>query len=190
MKFRTWLNIITLLLLALLIFLGRNEIVRAFEAVKSANLWILVAILPVQVLSYYAVGEVIFSYLRSKGDLKNTSRWGATRMAFELNFVNHILPSGGAAGFSYLGWVLGRHNVSPGRATMAQIVRYLLMFLSFTILLVLAVVFLFFSNKINVNIVIFSSVVAVGNINDNYTHLVYNESTQTLGWYLRAGLRE
>lgn len=162
MKFRTWLNLITLLLLALLIFLGWNEIVRAVEAMKSANLWILAAIIPIQIFSYYAVGEVIFSYLRSKGDLQETSRWGMTRMALELNFVNHIIPSGGAAGFSYLGWVLTRHKVSPGRATMALIIRYLLMFLSLAVLLVMAVVFLFVREKINLNLAIFSAVIALG----------------------------
>jgi uncharacterized protein (TIRG00374 family) len=71
------------------------------------------------------------------------------RMALELNFVNHILPSGGAAGFSYLGWVLSRHGVSAGRAAMAQIIRFALMFLSFIGLLLVAVLALILDNNVN-----------------------------------------
>jgi len=92
---------------------------------------------------------MIFAYLRSKGNLKTTTHWEMTRMALELNFVNHIMPSGGAAGFSYLGWVLGRHGVRPGRATMAQIVRFVLAFLSFIAILVIAVIGLALDHQID-----------------------------------------
>lgn len=161
MKFRTWLNVITVFLLALVVFFGWEEIVRAWAIVGDANLFILAIMIPVQIFDYYAVGEVIFSYLRSKGNLKDTSRWQMARMALELNFVNHILPSGGAAGFSYLGWVLKRHGVSAGRATMAQIIRFSLSFISFVAILVLAVLFLFFDQKINKFTVIISAVLVV-----------------------------
>ncbi|MEI7539204.1 MAG: lysylphosphatidylglycerol synthase transmembrane domain-containing protein [Candidatus Saccharibacteria bacterium] len=161
MKFRTWLNVITVFLLALVVFFGWKEIVRAWGVMGDANLFILAIMVPIQIFSYYAVGEIIFSYLRSRGNLKDTSRWQMARMALELNFVNHILPSGGAAGFSYLGWVLSRHGVSAGRATMAQIVRFSLSFVSFVVMLVLAVLFLFFDQKINKFIVIISAVLVV-----------------------------
>lgn len=154
MKFRTWLNLITIVLLVLIIYFGWAEIVKAWEIMGSANLWILSLIVPVQVFSYYAVGEVIFSYLRSKGNLKTVSRWEMSRMALELNFVNHILPSGGVAGFSYMDWLLSRHGVGPGRATMSQIVRYTLYFVSFVGLILLSLVFLFIDQKMNKTIAV------------------------------------
>lgn len=77
-------------------------------------------------------------------------------MALELNFVNHIVPTGGAAGFSYLGWVLGRHGVKPGRATMAQIIRFALAFISFVLLLIVAVVVLTFDHRIDRSIILIS----------------------------------
>lgn len=140
MSFRTWVSIITIALLGLVVFFGWSEIVAAWRLLGQVDLWILALMIPVQIFSYYATGGMIFSYLRAKGNLKDTSHWEMTRMALELNFVNHILPSGGAAGFSYLGWVLGRHGVKPGRATMAQIIRFFLTFVSFVMLLVIAVV--------------------------------------------------
>lgn len=154
MSFRSWATIITLILLALVVVFGWKEIAHAFRLLGDVNLWILSIIIPVQLLSYYATGGMIFSYLRAKGNLKDTSHWAMTRMALELNFVNHIIPSGGAAGFSYLGWVLGRHGVSPGRATMAQIVRFTIGFASFIVILLIAVAALALDHQVNRTIII------------------------------------
>lgn len=139
MSFRTWVSIITVVLLGLVVFFGWSEIVEAWNLLGQVDLWILSLMIPVQFLTYYATGGMIFSYLRGKGSLKDTSQWQMTRMALELNFVNHILPSGGAAGFSYLGWLLGKHGVKAGRATMAQIIRFVLTFIAFVFLLIIAV---------------------------------------------------
>ncbi len=157
MSFRSWATVITLILLGVVVFFGRNEIFHAVQILGRVNPWILILVVPIQLLSYYATGGMIFSYLRSKGNLKDTSHWEITRMALELNFVNHIIPSGGAAGFSYLGWVLGRHGVSAGRATMAQIVRFTIGFASFIAILMVAVAFLTYDHRINHVIVIIAA---------------------------------
>ncbi len=157
MSFRSWATVITLILLALVVFLGWEQITHAFRLLGDVNPWILILIIPIQLLSYYATGGMIFSYLRAKGNLKDTSHWTMTRMALELNFVNHIIPSGGAAGFSYLGWVLGRHGVSPGRATMAQIVRFTIGFASFIVILLIAVAALALDHQVNRTIIIITS---------------------------------
>jgi len=149
MSFRSWVTIITLILLGLVVFFAWPQISLAWSLFGQINLWVLAILIPVQFFSYYAIGGMIFAYLRSKGNLKTTTHWEMTRMALELNFVNHIMPSGGAAGFSYLGWVLGRHGVRPGRATMAQIVRFVLAFLSFIAILVIAVIGLALDHQID-----------------------------------------
>ncbi len=149
MSFRSWLTIGTIVLLGLVVYFGWPEISHAWRLLGSVNGWILALLVPVQLISYYAVGSIIFSYLRSKGNISDVSHWGMTRMALELNFVNHILPSGGAAGFSYLGWVLSRHGVGAGRAAMAQIIRFALMFLSFIGLLFISVLVLILDHNVN-----------------------------------------
>ena len=149
MSFRTWISVITLILLGLVVYFGWPEITQAWGLLDHVNIWILALLVPVQLISYYANGGMIFSYLRSKGNLKTTTHWQMTRMALELNFVNHILPSGGAVGFSYLGWVLGRHGVSASRATMAQIVRFVATFVTFILMLTVAITILIFDHSIN-----------------------------------------
>ncbi len=164
MSFRAWVTVITLILLSLVVYFGWPQIVHAWGLLGTINLWILVLLIPVQFFSYYAIGAMIFSYLRSKGELKTTSHWEMTRMALELNFVNHIVPSGGAAGFSYLGWVLSRHGVRPGRATMAQIVRFVLAFVSFIFILVIAVIGLALDHQIGRGIIIISAAMTLAAI--------------------------
>lgn len=166
MSFRFWITVVTLILLAVVVFFGWPEIVEAFKlASTQTNLWILSLLIPVQILSYYATGGMIFSYLKSKGRLTGVSHWKMTRISLELNFVNHILPSGGAAGFSYLAWILNRHGVSPGRATMSQVVRFILTFVTFLLLLIVAVTWLILDHQINRNILLLSiglAVLAIG----------------------------
>lgn len=161
MSFRGWITIVTLVLLTVVVIFAWPEIKKAWGLLDSINLWILALLIPVQLFSYYATGGMIFSYLRGKGNLKDMSHWGMARIALELNFVNHILPSGGAAGFSYLGWVLGRHGVKAGRATMSQIVRFALTFIAFVLILVAAIIFLIIDHKIDRLIVIIAGFIVV-----------------------------
>lgn len=138
MSFRAWLSIITVILLGLILFASRHELIRAWELLGQVNLWVLSLMIPVQLLVFYAGGEMIFSYLRGKGQMKKVKRGELVRIALEGNFVNHVLPSGGVSGVSYLTWRLGQLGVSPGRATMAQVVRHAMTFVAFASLLLLA----------------------------------------------------
>ena len=160
MSFRSWVTVVTIILLATAIFLGWHDIVGVWSLLAEVNLWILILLIPIQLFSYFATGNIIFSYLRTKGHLKDSSPWTTTRMALELNFVNHIIPSGGAAGFSYLGWVLTRHGVSAGRSTMAQIVRFAMTFVAFLGIMALAVAFLILDHHVD-RIVIFVGIILV-----------------------------
>jgi uncharacterized protein (TIRG00374 family) len=159
LSFRGWVTLVTLVLLAVVVFFAWPEIVKAYRLLDSVNLAILALLIPVQLFSYYGAGGMIFSYLRSKGDLKDVSHWRITRIALELNFVNHILPSGGAAGFSYLGWILGKFGVKASRSTVAQLVRFTLTFVAFVLILVIAVIFLATDGRISRLILLLSGVI-------------------------------
>lgn len=165
LSFRGWITIITLVLLAVVIYFAWPEIMQAWALLGTVDVWILLLLVPIQFFSYYATGGMIFSYLRAKGELRDMNHWSMTRLALELNFVNHILPSGGAAGFSYLAWVLSRHKVSVARSTMSQIIRFVLTFLSFVLLLVVAMVILTINHQIDRSIVLLGgglTILAIG----------------------------
>lgn len=140
MSFRAWLSVITAILIVVILFLSRHELVRAWELLGQVNLWILALMIPLQILVYYAGGEMIFSYLRGKGQMKKVKKHELVRIALEGNFVNHVLPSGGVSGVSYLTWRLGHYGVTPGKATMAQAVRHSVGFIAFAALLLVALI--------------------------------------------------
>ena len=148
MSFRAWVSVITGVLLVAIVFFAWPEIVAAYQLLGQANGWVLSLMVPVLFISFLATGEMIFSYLRFKGQLHHLGIFQTARIAFELNFVNHALPSGGAAGFSYLGWLLRHHGVRPGRATMAQFVRFAMTFVAFVVLLIGALMILIIDQSI------------------------------------------
>lgn len=159
MSLRAWVSLITAAFLILIIVLARHEIVRAWELLASVDLWILALLIPGQLIVYFAAGEMTFSYLRAKKADHHIAPVEQARMALEMNFVNHVLPSAGVSGISYMTWRLGRYGVSPGRATAAQLVRYVAGFASFITLLLIAVVLVTIDGNINRLTILLSSTI-------------------------------
>lgn len=157
MSFRLWLSVVTAVLLIILLILSRHELAQAWELMSEVNLWILALVIPLLALNYFSTGEMIFSYLKRKGKLGHVSPVQLIRMSLEVNFVNHVLPSGGASGVSYLTWRLGQFGVPAGRAAMAQAVRFVAGFAAFTALLVIAVLFVTVDSGVNRVIILLSS---------------------------------
>lgn len=157
MSFRAWLSVTTLFLIAVIVFFSRHELVHAWKLLETVNVGILLLLIPGQMLVYYAGGEMMFSYLRSKKSIEALRPLELVRMSLEMNFVNHILPSGGVSGISYMSWRLGKHGVPSSRATMAQVVRYVMGFVSFIALLGVAVIAVTIDGSINRWIILVSS---------------------------------
>ncbi len=145
---KTWISIGTFVLVLLAIYLSRNELVRAWGLLFTVNIWVLVLLVPIQAVSYYAAGAMIFSYLKEKYGMR-VQPIETAKMALELNFVNHILPSGGVSGVSYMTWRLNHMGVGAGRATLAQVVRLTMTFAAYLVLMVAAVFFITLDGGIN-----------------------------------------
>lgn len=157
MSFRSWLSIITFVLIGIMLYLARKDIDHAWRLLGSVDLWILLLLLPLTITSYFAAGEMMFSYLRGKNAIQHLRPWTLARMSLELNFVNHILPSGGVSGISYMNWRLGRYGVPSGKATMAQAVRYIAGFAALATLLAISVLAVTVDGHINRWIILMSS---------------------------------
>jgi len=158
MSFRAYLSVATLVLVSVIIFFSRYQLVHAWHLLGSVNIWVLLLLIPGQMLVYYAGGEMIFSYLRAKKSIEDITPPELIRMSLEMNFVNHILPSGGVSGVSYMTWRLGKLGVSSGRAAMAQVVRFAAGFAAFILLLIIAVLTVTIDGNINRWIILVSSV--------------------------------
>lgn len=159
---KQWLNIVTLILIALVVFFARNDLVKAWELLWQVDIWVFLLVIPLQFISYYASGATIFSYLKRRGDLKNLPPLEQPKMALELNFVNHIFPTAGVSGASYMTYRLGKLGVNHGRATLAQFVRLAATFVSFAALMLVAVLWVTIDgNLTRFTILVASSLVTI-----------------------------
>lgn len=157
MSVKTIISWVTLTLVGLIIFLSRHELMKAWELLGHVNLLVLLLLVPLMLFTFYAAGEIMFTYLAAKGSIKKTTWYERARMALELNFVNHTLPSGGVSGMSYMTWRLGKIGVTPGRAASAQVVRYVAGFIASAILIAISVVAVTIDGNINRWIILVSS---------------------------------
>lgn len=149
MSFRRWLSILSLFAVIFLIIFAWGDIRRAWELLGQVQPWVLLLVVPAQLLSYYASGEVIASFLRAKGELKDVTRLEVARFSMEFNFVNHVLPTAGLSGASYATWRFKHMGVSTARAALANVLRLGVVFIAFLILLILSVIALALDGQVN-----------------------------------------
>jgi uncharacterized membrane protein YbhN (UPF0104 family) len=90
---------------------------------QNLNIWFLLLLIPAQIFSYFAAGQMYFSYLKAKRGIK-ISGWKLTRVSLEMNFVKHVFPSGGLSGLGYFAWRFREYHVSAGQATFMQLLRF------------------------------------------------------------------
>ncbi|MCA9331650.1 flippase-like domain-containing protein [Candidatus Saccharibacteria bacterium] len=135
-RWKLILNIITFGALILLVYLTWPQITETISNIGRVNTWALLMMIPLQVMNYDAYARMyraMFAIIGSK-----TRYWDMYRTALELNFVNHVFPSGGVSGISYFSVRLKPLGISTAQSTLVQIMKFAFLFLSFEILLVIA----------------------------------------------------
>ncbi len=163
-SFRVWLTIATAVVVLVILWAARGDVTDAYHSLSQVDPWILLLLIPAQLGSYWTTGEVLFSYLRGRGDLRRASPFAIMRLSLEFNFTNHMLPSSGAAGMAYASWKLARFGVPASRSTIGQLARFAVTFASFTLLLFVAILVLAFTGNATPEIIwpaIILAVVAV-----------------------------
>ena len=165
-SFKLWLNIFTIAALVALMYISRNQISETFRRLSDLNIAWLLMIVPLQLLNYFSVAKMYQTYLRSLGeDIKISF---LNRVSLEMNFVNHVLPSGGVSGFGYLSMRLKQVGVPASKSTLTQVARHALTFISFIFYLLIAMLLLaLYGNASRLMILISSgmiSLVLVGSV--------------------------
>ncbi len=158
-KIKVWINVLTFLALGFLVYISRNQIIDAFERLADVSLWLLLLQFPLQLLSYNSVAHMYYTYLKNTGHLGSLKLKDMYKISLELNFINSVFPSGGVSGFSYLGLRLKPYGVSVASSTLAQIVRFLLTFTSFLIVLGFGLLFLALGGQANGLVILIATAV-------------------------------
>lgn len=160
--FRFWLNVVTIAALAILVVISWDQIVEAFRNLDSLNITALFLMIPVQLIGYYATARLYRDFFIAQGEHVRIRTM--FKIALELNFVNHVFPSGGVSGFSYLSLRLRQFGISTAKSTLAQILRFALTFLSFLVLVVFGMVVLSFGANTSPLIILISSTIIFATI--------------------------
>lgn len=116
-------------------------------SLKNINIWVLLLLIPEQIMMYYAAGQIYFAFLTQRKSFK-ISQGKLTRISLEINFVNHALPSGGASGLAYLIWRLKDYNVSAGQISFIHILRYGICAIGNALQTVIAIIIVLATNQV------------------------------------------
>ena len=133
--------------LIILAYSLRHQIADAVRDLGRVNTLALLLIIPLKIINYDAYARLyrnLFAIVGNKVDY-----WSMYRLSLELNFVNYILPSAGISGISYFTIRSRSLGISTAKATLAQISKLLLLFVSFQPLLVLGVILLALREHVN-----------------------------------------
>lgn len=112
-----------------------------FYSFQKLNIWILMLLIPEQIMMYYSAGQIYFAFLQESRKIK-ISHAKLTRVSLEINFVNHALPSGGVSGLAYLIWRLKALEVTAGQVSFIHVLRYAICALANTVQTWLAIIVL------------------------------------------------
>ena len=123
-SFRTILSILTIFLVAYVVYQNWPDILDTLKHLQETNVFVLLLLIPEQLFMYYACGQIFFSYLRNRKNVQKFSNGEILRISTELNFVNHAIPAGGVGGLAFLTYRLMPYNVSAGQASFLYLFRY------------------------------------------------------------------
>lgn len=146
-NWRLVLTVVTLVALALLVVAARQQIVDTFLNISRVNAWTLSLMLVWQWLDYHAYAKMYQHLYRV---LHERIRYRSLyRVSLELNFISHIFPSGGVSGISYFALRMRDAEVTASKSTVVQLTKFILIFVSFQILLGVGLISLALGGSVN-----------------------------------------
>jgi uncharacterized protein (TIRG00374 family) len=187
-RFKLYLTIFTFLAFAVLIYGLRHQVGDAIISLTEVNAWALLLIVPLQALNYDVYTRMYRSLFRTLGE--EVKYKALYRIALELNFVNHILPSGGVSGVSYFSIRLKSENVGTTKSTFVQVMKFSILYISFLPILVFGLFALAIRGHSNNLILVISSsiitAVIIGSILLMYIIESRSRISSFLTWFTKA----
>lgn len=128
-------NLVTLAALIILIIAIHKQLGETFTRITQIHGWLLLLMIPIEALNYHAQSRL---YQRLFGMVGNKLSYKYLyKASLELNFVNHVFPSGGVTGLSYFSLRLkDGQKLTAAKATLVHFMKLALTFLSFLLLLI------------------------------------------------------
>lgn len=121
---RSVLMLLTVMLVAWVVYRNWPDILETLQHIREANGFVLMLLIPEQLFMYFACGQIFFSYLKHKKNVKRFGDREILKISTELNFVNHAIPAGGVGGLAFLTYRLRPYGVTAGQASFLYLFRY------------------------------------------------------------------
>jgi uncharacterized protein (TIRG00374 family) len=153
-RWKLVLNVVTIFALIILVIAIRGQLAQTFHNLFRVNAWALLLIIPVEYLNYDAQARLyrgLFSIVGNKLSYRSLFE-----TSLELNFINNVFPSGGVTGISYFGVRMRGTDITGSKATVVQLLKLGMLFLSFEILIVLGLFILAIDGHMNSLILLLS----------------------------------
>lgn len=150
------LNIVTIVALLGLAYAIRDQLVETVQNLANVNAWWLLLIFPLLAVGYHAQAKMYQRMFEITGT--KLSYRSLLKVSLELNFVNHVFPSGGVTGISYFGLRMKALGARAAQATLVQTMKLVLIVLSFELLLFSGMFILAVNGKAS-NLVMFTGTV-------------------------------
>lgn len=146
-RLKLFLTIATLIALVALVYGLRKDIGGVIENLGKVNAFALLLIIPMEALNYDAYARLNVRLFNTLGE--KVRYWSMYRLTLELNFINHVLPSGGISGISYFTVRMRGLGVNGAKSTSAQVLKLFLLYASFQPLLILGLFLLALRGHVN-----------------------------------------
>ena len=146
MRLRHLFFFLAFVVIAVLVIVQIGQFQQLLDVIKRVNLWILLGVLVLRYFYYFTNTKYFQAYFANFNH----------RLAFKplmrdvvvMNFADTVFPSGGVSGIAVIRGRLRRHNISAHTSTVAQALYRGFTGISFVVLLLVSLVFLFFSKRI------------------------------------------
>lgn len=140
-------NVITVVALLVLIIAIHGQLADTFKNLFKVHAWALLLIIPVEFLNYDAQARLYKGLFKIVGN--KLGYWRMFAASLELNFINNVFPSGGVTGISYFGVRMRNSEITGSKATVVQLLKLVLLFLSFEVLIVFGLFCLAIEGRMN-----------------------------------------
>ena len=127
--FRGVMSVLTVFLVAFVIYQNWSDFEQFPEYLGDSmehffSAFMLLAVIPEQLFMYFACGQIFFSYLNRRREVRKFNNKEILKISTELNFVTRAIPAGGVSGLAYLTYRLKHYQVTAGQASFLYIFRY------------------------------------------------------------------
>lgn len=120
------------------------------------------------------------------------SSWLLARISFELNFVNHAIPSGGVAGLGYITWRLKAFGSSVGQTSFMYALRYVITILSNQFQTIIAIIIMLIMGGISHEaywVIGLTCLICIGVIAAIAAVIVVASSKKRINWFAKVGAK-